>query len=51
MAGKGAYVRAVHALEEFLDEVDVSHDHSAAAVSFASQPVHCISVDLSVGGA
>jgi hypothetical protein len=31
-------------LEEFFDEIDVGHDHSAAAVSFAAQLVHGISV-------
>ena len=35
-------------LEELLDEVDVCHDHAAAAVALEAQLVHGISVDMSV---
>lgn len=36
--------------QEFLDEVDVRHDHSSTAVSLAAKCVHRVAVESLVSG-
>ena len=43
---QGKIIVSWYVLQELLDQVNMGHDHSPAAVSLASQLVHRISINL-----